>query len=108
MTNTQAVQWVRQEAKNLTGTGPDLADPEKRVLLAIADLAGEGTGVAVDVDVLAEHADVNVLGLASALSKLHGMGLLARSETTMAGRLRLLLPIPGRADSVTINKETTR
>lgn len=91
MTDTVAVSWVRKRANRTMGLG----EVEARVILAAADLAGEGTGVVVDAARLAEHADVSIGGLAQALTDLQALGLLAECETTMAGRLRLVLPIPG-------------
>jgi hypothetical protein len=93
MTDTEAVAWVRRNGEI---DKDELTDEDKRVILAVADLAGDGTGVAVDTERLAEHADVSVRVLAEALSRLHAVGLLATIESTMAGRLRIWLPILGK------------
>lgn len=93
--DSKAVTWVCSEVPKVTATGPDLPDEEKRVILAVADLCGSGTGVAVDDSRLAEYADVHVLRLWEALRNLRRVGLLAGAEATMTGRLLLTLPIPG-------------
>ena len=85
----KATQWVRGQATD------GLGDEDKRVILAVAHLAADGTGVVVDEDRLAEHADVSIVDLWLSLRRLQQQGLLASVEATMAGRLRLALPIPG-------------
>lgn len=93
MTDTEAAAWVRRNSEIDKG---ELTDEDRRVIFALADLCGEGTAVAVDTARLAEHADVSVVALGLALSRLVGLGLVASTTGTMAGRLQVRLPIPGK------------